>query len=198
MSEDEKASSLAPAEGKPADEQAQMPTMLGLSASEAVRRLQRYGRNEIPGGGRRPLHSIVLGVLRAPMFLFLVIAAALYLALGDPLEGTVLSFIAIANVGLITFQELRERRTDVAIGPCRNRHGSTRHRCGAGGGFARSPQRGFRCDRRRGTSRPAYLRQFAQSDDIHHGRSRSDSRHGARALAVRLTNCAFAIPCRVS
>jgi Ca2+-transporting ATPase len=115
MAEDAMAQRPAPAGGRTAGEEIPLPPAVGLSVPEATRRLRRYGRNEIPGQRRRPIHAIVLGVLREPMFLFLVIAAALYLALGDPLEGAVLSVIAIIDVGLVTFQELRTERVIEAL-----------------------------------------------------------------------------------
>ncbi|MFO0996940.1 MAG: cation-translocating P-type ATPase [Alphaproteobacteria bacterium] len=87
----------------------------GLSTAEAARRLREFGRNEISGAGRRSLLSVVFGVLKEPMFLFLVIAAALYLALGDPLEGIVLSSIAIIDVGMVTFQDMRTERVIEAL-----------------------------------------------------------------------------------
>ena len=59
----------------------------GLATAEAARRLRRYGPNELPRTERRGMFRILLGVLREPMFLLLLLAAGIYLAVGGVGEG---------------------------------------------------------------------------------------------------------------
>ena len=83
---------------------------LGLSGAEAQRRLDESGPNTLPGGERKPLHRIVLKVLAEPMFLMLLVAGALYLALGDRAEAAFLLAMIFAVIGLTIFQERRTQR----------------------------------------------------------------------------------------
>ena len=55
----------------------------GLSAAEAAKRLQDDGPNRVPGESRRNLRAIVRETLQEPMFMLLLAAGLLYLALGD-------------------------------------------------------------------------------------------------------------------
>jgi len=54
-------------------------------------------------------------VLAEPMFLMLLIAAGLYLALGDPHEGAALGVFACLTVGLVILQEVRGERALTAL-----------------------------------------------------------------------------------
>ena len=57
--------------------------MPGLSAAEAARRLQRFGRNETADARDHSIRNVLAGVAGEPMFLLLLAAAALYLAIGE-------------------------------------------------------------------------------------------------------------------
>lgn len=82
----------------------------GLSAAEARARLHAHGPNELPQAPRRTLLRIAIGVLREPMFLLLVLAAAVYLAIGDPHEALLLGAFALLSIGLVVIQEHRSER----------------------------------------------------------------------------------------
>jgi Ca2+-transporting ATPase len=88
---------------------------LGLSPAEAQRRLRESGPNALSGSERKPLHRIVLKVLAEPMFLMLLVAGALYLALGDHAEATFLLGMIFAVIGLTLFQERRTQRALEAL-----------------------------------------------------------------------------------
>ncbi|HET7932255.1 MAG TPA: HAD-IC family P-type ATPase, partial [Rhodanobacteraceae bacterium] len=88
---------------------------LGLSEAEAQRRLIESGPNTLPGGERKPLHRIVLKVLAEPIFLMLLVAGALYLALGDHAEAAFLLGMIFAVIGLTLFQERRTQRALEAL-----------------------------------------------------------------------------------
>jgi len=79
----------------------------GLSDEEAGRRLSKHGLNEIEDRERHGLLSTLRGVATEPMFLLLLVAAAIYLVLGDLGEGLLLAFFAVVTVGLVIFQERR-------------------------------------------------------------------------------------------
>lgn len=88
---------------------------VGLNAAEAKAELLRAGPNELPRAQRRGLGLIVVGVLSEPMFLLLVIAALLYLAIGDPRESILLATFAALSVGLVVVQEARSENALEAL-----------------------------------------------------------------------------------
>ena len=89
----------------------------GLSQADAARRLARDGPNELPGEGPRGLLLIVREVVTEPMFLLLIAAAGIYVALGDLREALVLC-ASILIVVVITV--LQERRTEQALAKLRD------------------------------------------------------------------------------
>src|SRR5688500_2021931 len=82
----------------------------GLRAEVAARLLSSIGLNEIVSHGRRSVLRIFLETMREPMFLLLISAAVLYLALGDLGEGLFLVGGAAAAIGLVIAQEVRSER----------------------------------------------------------------------------------------
>jgi Ca2+-transporting ATPase len=86
--------------------------MPGLSAAEAAARLAAEGPNALPGAARRSTAAIALRVVREPMFLLLIAAAAIYLVLGDLAEALVL----VASVlGMIAITVVQERKAELAV-----------------------------------------------------------------------------------
>ena len=85
---------------------------VGLTSEEAARRLARSGPNVLPGSIPRSLARIVIGVLVEPMFLMLLVAGVLYLALGDRAEAAfLLSFVFVVIAITLT----QERKTQRAL-----------------------------------------------------------------------------------
>lgn len=82
----------------------------GLSDQEAKARLERHGPNLVHEPHHRTLVQIGRDTLREPMFLLLVVAAALYLLVGDLAEGIFLSVGALLSLGLVIAQEARSER----------------------------------------------------------------------------------------
>jgi Ca2+-transporting ATPase len=82
----------------------------GLGEAEAVELLRRFGRNVVSEPRRRTLVEIIQGTLREPMFLLLLVAAALYLVFGDIGEGLFLLAGATLSLGLVIGQEVRSER----------------------------------------------------------------------------------------
>lgn len=89
--------------------------LTGLTTTEAQRRLEISGPNELPSRGGRSLGRIVRETMREPMFLLLTGAAVLYLFLGDLGEGLFLLGGAAATIGLVIFQEARSERALAAL-----------------------------------------------------------------------------------
>src|SRR5471032_3149030 len=85
---------------------------LGLTTEEARRRFDEDGPNSLPESKRQGLLVLAVAVLREPMFLLLVGAAAIYLVLGDLREALVL-VASIAVILVITI--VQERRTERAL-----------------------------------------------------------------------------------
>ncbi len=84
--------------------------LTGLDAEEAARRLALHGPNLLPGSKPKTLLAIVVGVLVEPMFLMLLVAGALYLALGDRAEAAFLLFFVFVVIGITLTQERKTQR----------------------------------------------------------------------------------------
>ena len=90
-------------------------TASGLTSAAAQAELARVGPNELPKPTRRGIVRIVVGVLSEPMFLLLVIAALVYLVIGDPRESVLLAAFAVLSVGLVVVQEARSENALEAL-----------------------------------------------------------------------------------
>jgi len=86
---------------------AEPPARSGLSSEDARRRLALHGPNALADRERRGLGRTLAGIAGEPMFLLLLVAAAVYLLLGDLGEGLLLAGFALVTVGLVVFQERR-------------------------------------------------------------------------------------------
>ncbi|MDP2022664.1 MAG: HAD-IC family P-type ATPase, partial [Hydrogenophaga sp.] len=90
-------------------------TASGLSSAEAARRLAADGPNGLPGGGARTWRHIVLETVREPMFALLLVAACLYLVLGDLQESLSLTVMVLVVLGLTLYQEGKTERAIQAL-----------------------------------------------------------------------------------
>jgi Ca2+-transporting ATPase len=89
----------------------------GLSQETAAARLAAEGPNELGTDQRRTLLAIAGEVVREPMFLLLLGAGAIYLAMGDAHEALILlGFVVI----IMTVTILQERRTEKALDALRD------------------------------------------------------------------------------
>ena len=89
--------------------------LTGLSVAEVETRLRTHGPNTLKTVKARSLLKIALGTLREPMFIFLLVAASLYLVVGDLGEGLFLLGGAAVSVGLVVFQDARSERALAAL-----------------------------------------------------------------------------------
>lgn len=79
----------------------------GLSAAQAAALLRQHGPNAMPEGPGMNWARRLRRMLREPMFMLLVLAAMLYIGLGDLTEGLTLSLFVLAVLGLTFFEESR-------------------------------------------------------------------------------------------
>lgn len=79
----------------------------GLSDAQAAELRARFGPNVTPSTGEHGWPALLAEVLREPMFMLLLCASAVYLALGEPSEASLLlGFVAIV-MALTVFQSYR-------------------------------------------------------------------------------------------
>ncbi|MFZ3123724.1 MAG: HAD-IC family P-type ATPase, partial [Acidovorax sp.] len=86
------------------------PTLQGLSAAEAARRLAAEGPNLLPGSAPKSMLAIVRDVVTEPMFLMLLAAGGIYLALGDRAEAMFLLGFVFVVIGITLAQERKTQR----------------------------------------------------------------------------------------
>ncbi len=89
--------------------------MAGLSAEEAARRLARDGPNLLPQRDRRHWPQLLAGVLREPMLVLLIVAAVVYLVLGEASDAVMLLVSVLLVVALTLYQEWRSERALQAL-----------------------------------------------------------------------------------
>jgi Ca2+-transporting ATPase len=91
--------------------------LVGLSEADAGTRLQADGPNELPAQKKRNLLTIILEVVREPMFLMLVAAGVVYLLLGEPTDALMLlGFVFV----VMTITIVQARRTEHALDALRD------------------------------------------------------------------------------
>jgi Ca2+-transporting ATPase len=90
-------------------------TATGLSEREAAARFEVDGPNEIPGARRDGFFTIVIDVVREPMFLLLVACGAIYLLLGDAREASMLLGFVFFIMGISIYQARKTERALTAL-----------------------------------------------------------------------------------
>lgn len=89
------------------DQKPAAPSRFGLTATEARRRLDAQGPNELPRTGRRTVPRILAEVVREPMLALLLAGGVAYMLLGDLGEALILLGFATLSIGLTVIQESR-------------------------------------------------------------------------------------------
>ncbi len=87
----------------------------GLDSQTVAKRQAEEGLNVLPQDRRRTLFGIVLEVLHEPMFLLLLGAGSIYLAMGNPHDALVLLGFVLIIMVLTIAQERRTERTLEAL-----------------------------------------------------------------------------------
>jgi Ca2+-transporting ATPase len=91
------------------------PLSQGLSSGEAAARLAADGPNALPSAARKTTLAIALGVVREPMFVLLIAAAAIYIVLGDMAEALVLAASVAVMIVITVVQERKAERALEAL-----------------------------------------------------------------------------------
>lgn len=91
------------------------PSATGLSEAEARERLQKDGPNTLPANRPRSFWAIVRGVLVEPMFLMLLFAGGIYLALGERTDALFLMASVLLIIGITLVQERKTQRALEAL-----------------------------------------------------------------------------------
>src|SRR5512139_1251530 len=77
----------------------------GLAASDAARRLARYGPNELPAPRADPLWRLILRQLRSAIALLLLAGIALSLVAGDRLDAIAIAAVLVLNAAIGVIME---------------------------------------------------------------------------------------------
>ncbi|MCL1806135.1 MAG: cation-translocating P-type ATPase [Oscillospiraceae bacterium] len=84
----------------------------GLTTAQARILLEEYGKNELSSEKKQPFIKKIFHIITEPMFLLLIIAAAIYFILGEPADGLImLAFVA----GMISIETIQEWKTDKTL-----------------------------------------------------------------------------------
>ena len=92
-----------------------MNNFAGLSSEAARRRLAQWGHNELPRSRARSFLANAAHALAEPMFMLLLIAAAIYLLLGDRVEALFLLASVAVILGITIYQEHKTERVLEAL-----------------------------------------------------------------------------------
>lgn len=84
--------------------------LTGLTEQDAAERLRQAGYNELPSAKPRSIFRITLGVLSEPMLLLLLACGAIYFALGDVREASVLMLFVAVVIAITLYQERKTER----------------------------------------------------------------------------------------
>lgn len=82
----------------------------GLSPSEAEKRLEKYGKNELKEGKKRPMIYWFLDQFKDLLIIVLIVAAGLAYYLGDFRGGTILLIIVLVNAIIGFYQEFKAEK----------------------------------------------------------------------------------------
>jgi len=91
------------------------PVVSGLAGSEARRRLDQYGPNEIADSGGRKAWHLLLAQFTGVLTLVLLAASVLSVFLGDLLDAGAILAIVVLNAALGFFQEHRAEKSIAAL-----------------------------------------------------------------------------------
>jgi len=83
----------------------------GLTTAEVKKLQHKYGKNEIAPEKKESFFERIIETLREPMFILLIVAASIYLVLGEKTDAFVLFFFVIGIIGIDVIQEWRTDKT---------------------------------------------------------------------------------------
>lgn len=90
----------------------QIKEIQGLSTIQAKKLQEQLGKNELVAEKKESLFHKILQVICEPMFLLLIVAAAIYFILGEPKDGAIM---LVFVVGIISIEAIQEWKTDKTL-----------------------------------------------------------------------------------
>lgn len=84
---------------------------LGLTTTEAEKRLEMYGTNELVPEKKSSFFMKILEVLKEPMFMLLIAASVIYFILGEPRDGAIMLIFVMFVIGIDVVQEWKTDKT---------------------------------------------------------------------------------------
>ncbi|MCL2825901.1 MAG: cation-translocating P-type ATPase [Eggerthellaceae bacterium] len=87
----------------------------GLSSAEAQALKAQYGSNELSPQKKENFLVKLLHIVSEPMFLLLIIAAAIYFILGEPRDGAIMLIFVVGIISIEAFQEWKTDKTLLAL-----------------------------------------------------------------------------------
>lgn len=90
-------------------------TITGLSEQEAAERLAKEGYNELPSTQQRTRFTIMLDIVREPMFVLLIAGGIIYFLLGDVREALILLGSILVIISITFYQEQKTERALEAL-----------------------------------------------------------------------------------
>ncbi|MDO9494038.1 cation-translocating P-type ATPase [Acetobacterium sp.] len=85
---------------------------MGLTTKEASLRQEQFGKNELAPQKKESFFHKVLHIISEPMFVLLLVAAAIYFILGEPRDGAIMLIFVI---GIISIDVIQEWKTDKTL-----------------------------------------------------------------------------------
>jgi Ca2+-transporting ATPase len=96
-------------------EKLETPVTTGLQPEEAVKRLEKFGLNQLAEGKKTSFFHLVLEQLSSFVIILLIVAAVLSAVLGDLVEAGVILAIVILNAVMGVVQETRAEQSLAAL-----------------------------------------------------------------------------------
>lgn len=87
----------------------------GLKVSEAEKRINKYGLNELPEEKQKSLFSIFLSSFNDPIIYVLIVAAILSFAVKETLDACAILFIILVDAIVSTIQEYNANKNSLAL-----------------------------------------------------------------------------------
>lgn len=90
---------------------ANQQNMEGISATEAKRLQDKFGKNELMPQKKESFFKKAFHIICEPMFLLLIVAAIIYFILGEPRDGAIMLVFVVGIIGIDVLQEWKTDRT---------------------------------------------------------------------------------------
>ena len=87
----------------------------GLSNSEVLKRLQKYGKNELPKKKKDSVIKIFFSEFKDPIIILLIFAIIASLVVGEVIDALAILFIIIVDIIMETYQESKANNTAEAL-----------------------------------------------------------------------------------